>query len=143
MEPSIELRESAARCLRLSRSKRSNLPLDDVAFLETLAVALIRHAEQSESAETACLAGRYAASQSAAAAHLAADVVPVPPGQNFAVAHPSVSINRHDELELDTSTDRRRPRRRDDVNPALIPLLREESIDGRHFEAADDSFDNL
>ncbi len=48
MEASHELRERAARCLRLSRS---NLSRDDVALLETRAAALIRDAEQSESAD--------------------------------------------------------------------------------------------
>jgi hypothetical protein len=120
MEPSIERRERAARCLELSRS---NLPPDDVAFLETLAAALIQDAERSEHAETVQLAGRYANSQSAVVARAAE--------------------SRHADLKPDTSTDRRRPGRRDEVNPALIPLLREESNEGLPLERADDGFDSL
>jgi hypothetical protein len=140
MERSIDLRESAARCLKLSRS---NLSLDDVAFLETLAAALIRDAEQSESAETGRWAGQYTASQAAVASRAAAVVAPVPSGANYADAQPSVAINRLAELELDTSTDRRRPGRRDHASLALIPLLREESSERLSFEPADDSFDSL
>jgi hypothetical protein len=120
MERSIELRESAARCLRLSRS---NLSRDDVVFLETLAAALIQDAEQSDSAEAARLAGQYTASQSAVAAR--------------------ATENRDVNLELDTSADRSRSGHRDDISPALIPRLREESVESLPFEPADDTFDNL
>jgi hypothetical protein len=102
---------------------KSSPSLDDVAFLETLAAALTRDAEQSESAEADLLTGQHTASRSAVAARAAE--------------------NRLSDLELDTSTDRRRPGRRDDVDPALIPLLREETIESLPFEGADKSFDNL
>jgi hypothetical protein len=114
MERSIELRESAARCLRLSRS---NLSRDDVVFFETLAAALIQDAEQSDSAEAARLAGQYTASQSAVAAR--------------------ATENR------DVNVERSRSGHRDDISPALIPRLREESIESLPFEPADDTFDNL
>ena len=85
--------------------------------------ALIQDAERSEHAETVQLAGRYANSQSAVVARAAE--------------------SRHADLKPDTSTDRRRPGRRDEVNPALIPLLREESNEGLPLERADDGFDSL
>jgi hypothetical protein len=119
IKPSIELRERAARCLELSRS---NLPRDDVAFLKALAAALIQDAERTEAAETARLAGQYSGSHWAD--WLARRKTNMPTG-------------------LDTSTDRRRPERQDDVSPALIPLLREETIESLSFEPADESFDNL
>jgi hypothetical protein len=119
VKPSIELRGRAAGCLELSRS---NLPRDDVAFLKALAAALIQDAEQTEAAETARLAGQHADS------------------------HWVDWLTRRKNkmaTALDASADHRRPGHQDDVSPALIPLLREETIESLSFEPADDSFDNL
>jgi hypothetical protein len=62
MEQTRELRENAARCLRLSRSIHSP---EDVAFLEALSAEAIEEAEQREAAEAVRLEGRYPSVRSA------------------------------------------------------------------------------
>jgi hypothetical protein len=113
MERARELRENAARCLRLS--KTINAPAD-VAWLETFAAESTRAAEWMEAKEAAGVVDQYAARWS----------VEGSPG--VARAEADALPNRGARLEPDTLPDRRRPGRRDDVSPVLIPLLRGDSI---------------
>jgi hypothetical protein len=62
---------------------------------------------------------------------------------NLPAVRSSVPISRDTKPEAYVSSDRRRPGRRDDVSPALTPLLREGSSQRLPVESADDSSDNL
>jgi hypothetical protein len=102
MERARELRENAARCLRLSAS--INVPTD-VAWLEALAAEATQAAERLEAEE-------------------AAGVIRAGPGTVQGI---DALTHRGAELDPAALTDRRRAGRRDDVSPVLIPLLREAS----------------
>jgi hypothetical protein len=101
MERARELRENAARYLRLSMNVNAAA---DVTWLEDLAAEATQGAERIEAEEAAGAACAGVAEGSDAL------------------------TNRDAETEPDTLTDRRRAGRRDDISPALISLLREDSI---------------
>jgi hypothetical protein len=133
LEPAPHLRENAARCLRLSKSVNSP---GDIAFLEALAAKFIHEAEQREAAE-AGTAGHVVSATSDGARDVSPRYDP-----NLPAVRSSVPISR-DTKPAYVSSDRRRPGRRDNVSPALTPLLREESSQRLPVESADDRSDNL
>jgi hypothetical protein len=136
VEAAHQLREKAACCLRLAKS--INTP-SDIAFLEALAGKFIQEAEQREVAE-AGTAGHvvFAASNESRARDLSSL-----PDPNLPVPISFVPNSRDTEPQAYASSDRRRPGRRNDASPVLIPLLREESIESLVGEPDDDSADNL
>jgi hypothetical protein len=128
MERARQLRENAARCLRLS--KTVNAPADG-AWLEALAAEATQAAEWIETQEAA----------GGAAWPPAYPLAEEP--RSMARAEPDAVPNRGAELEPDTLSDRRRTGRRDKVSPVLIPLLREDSIASLSGKPAADGPDDL
>jgi hypothetical protein len=119
MERARGLREKAARYLRLSRSINSPA---DVAWLEALAAEVTQDANRIEAEEAAGVAERYPV-------YRLADEPPGGVGAGPVAREDSDALTKRDvEFELDEVPDRRRPGRRDEVSPVLIPLLREDSI---------------
>jgi hypothetical protein len=119
MDRARELRENAARGLRLSDSV--NAPAD-VACLKALAAEAIQSAERIEAEEAAAGVVEYGVRCSAEEHRGAARA------GNGAFEGSDAVTSREVKMEPDTLTDRRRTGRRDDVSPVLIPLLREDSI---------------
>lgn len=128
MESARQLRDKAARYLMLSQT--INAP-SDIAWLEGLALEATQAAERIE----------------------AEDVVGVADGPVTSLLHDepgagaagdSVTFAKRDVgLEASVIPDRRRPDRRDDVSPALIPLLREDSLSNLSNGAAAATQDDL
>ncbi len=115
MERARELRENAARCIRLSRSINSPA---DVAWLEDLAAEAAHAADRLEAEEP--------------------DIdAEADPSWHLTSAHDSVRI-----LEDRLFPDRRRSGRQD-VSNVLIPLLRSESLSGLPVDPGDDGPDQL
>jgi DNA-binding response OmpR family regulator len=106
-----ELRENAARCLRLSGSINSP---GDVAALEAMAAQATEEAEQMEAVE----AVRFGERQS-----------------DCRMTGPLA--NRDAEPSIDITVDRRRPGRQDDVIPMLIPLMRRDPLERLFVEPTD------
>jgi hypothetical protein len=113
LERAATLRDKAARCRRLSQS--INDP-GDAAWLEALALAAIQDADRIEAEENV-------------GAAVGGDV-----GER-------TKCNIAGELEA--TPDRRRPERCAEVNPVLIPLLREEFNTSHPGDLATDGDDQL
>jgi hypothetical protein len=128
MERARELREYAARCLRVSRNV--NVPAD-VAWLEALAAQATQAVEWIETKEAA----------DGAAWPPAYPLAEEPRG--MAPADSDMILNRGAVLERHTLPDRRRAGSQDDASPVLIPLLREDGIASLSGTPANEGTDDL
>lgn len=123
-----ELRDNAARCLRLSRSIDC---ADDIAWLQALAAEATQAADQIETDETASLAER----------HPSGGLVDEF-GSPGAFEASNAALNGNARSAPDMFPDRRRPGRRE-VSSVLIPLLRKGHITGLPADPAVDGRDQL
>jgi hypothetical protein len=131
MDSARQLRENAERYLRLSRSVNSQ---SDIAWLESLADAANRSADRIEINESAGAAEQHVTGQ---APHEVGHTEPV------AFNAPGALSSREAEPASEVLADRRRPERRHDVNPVLIPLLREHSLSSLPNEPVAGGHDDL
>jgi hypothetical protein len=129
-----ELRENAERCLRLSKS--INVAAD-VAWLEGLAAESTQAAERIEAEEVASAAEQCPMRRSAEESPYMVRFGDV------ALDGSDALLDRNIVLTADESPDRRRPGRRDEVRPDLIPFLREDFLSGLPAEPTPDGPDHL
>ena len=123
-----ELRDSATRCLRLSRSTESP---DDAAWLKALAAEATQAADQIEAGETADLAKWHPSWQF---------------GEKFdglgALEGFDATTDQDPKPGVKPLWDRRRSGRQD-VSSVLIPLLRDEHLAGLRVDPTAERCDQL